>query len=71
MSANIGTIDRIVRALIGLALLWLAFLSGLPVMASPAAQYIAAAVGVIMLATSAIRFCPLYRLFGFRTCTTC
>jgi hypothetical protein len=26
------------------------------------------AAGVIMLVTAALRFCPLYRLLGLRTC---
>ncbi|WP_296988128.1 YgaP family membrane protein [Thalassospira sp. UBA1131] len=26
------------------------------------------AAGVVMLATAALRFCPLYMLFGLRTC---
>lgn len=67
MSTNVGTIDRILRAVLGVALLYLAFYSGLPLFATPLYQYGAAAIGIVMLATSAIRMCPLYSLFGIKT----
>ena len=71
MSANIGTIDRIIRLLIGIAAASLVFVG--PVAASGGwgwERIALAAVGVIMVATSAIKFCPLYRIFGLRTCRT-
>ena len=71
MTANVGTIDRVLRATIGAVLLYLAFLSGLPLFAAPLFQYGAAAIGVVMIATSAFRICPLYSVFGFKTCKEC
>ncbi|MEO1493343.1 MAG: DUF2892 domain-containing protein [Pseudomonadota bacterium] len=65
MGINIGTADRIFRAVLGVVLLVIA----LGVLSGGLWMWLAAAVGVIMLATSAIKFCPLYRVFGFRTCT--
>jgi hypothetical protein len=59
---NINTLDRLLRALLGVVLLELAFFwlgSGW--------QIAAYAAGAIMLATSALRFCPLYRVFGLST----
>jgi len=58
---NIHPIDQTVRLTLGIALLELAYfwLFG----AAQVASYLAAAV---MLATGSFRFCPLYRVLGFR-----
>jgi hypothetical protein len=71
MTPNVGTMDRTLRATMGAVLLYLAFLSGLPLFAAPLFQYGAAAVGVVMLATSAFKICPLYSVLGFKTCKAC
>jgi len=71
MTTNVGTADRIFRAALGVVLLYLAFFSGLPVFAAPLFQYGAAAVGVIMLATSTLKMCPIYSILGFKTCKDC
>jgi hypothetical protein len=68
MTANIGTIDRALRLLIGIALLGLALGGFMPVLAVGAAKWIAVVAGVVMLVTAGLRFCPLYRIFGIRTC---
>jgi len=68
MTANIGTIDRALRVLIGIALLALAFGGFVPALATGAPQWIAVVAGVVMLATAGMRFCLLYRTFGIRTC---
>ena len=63
MMSNMGTTDRIIRAVIGIALALLPLfdvVSG----ALAVVLYIGAA---IMLATAAVSFCPLYRLFGWST----
>ena len=59
MKANVGTIDRVLRILVGLTLIALA-----------ATHTIGAwgYVGLIPLATGLFRFCPLYSLLGIRTC---
>lgn len=71
MTRNVGTIDRILRAMLGVVLLYLAFFSGLPLFQTPLYMYGAAAIGVVMLATSAISMCPLYALIGIKTCQEC
>jgi hypothetical protein len=68
MTTNVGTIDRILRAALGLGLLYLAFLSGLPVFEGGLMKYGAAVVGVVMLVVAATRVCPIYSIFGFKTC---
>ena len=58
MKANVGGIDRILRVLAGVALIAWALLGG------PAWAWI----GVVPLATGALRFCPVYPLLGLSTC---
>lgn len=59
MKANVGGIDRILRIVVGLALVaWAALLGG-PVWAW---------IGIVPLATGAMGFCPLYPIIGMNTC---
>lgn len=58
MKANVGGIDRILRIVVGLALIGVA-LGGVSVWGW---------IGVVPLATGLIGFCPLYPIFGFNTC---
>ena len=55
---NVGTTDRILRAVIGLALLLLYILP-------PHSLW--GLVGIIPLATATFATCPLYSVFGFST----
>lgn len=68
MSINVGTIDRIARAALGVVLLYLAFFSGIALFDGTVAKYFAAAIGVVMLVVSATRICPIYAIFGIKTC---
>lgn len=59
MTSNVGTIDRTIRILAGLALIaWAAFFGG-PVWAW---------IGIVPLATGLFKFCPAYSLIGMNTC---
>lgn len=64
MQANVGNIDRIARAALGVILLIAAFTVGW----GTTGTVIAAVVGLVLLGTSAMRFCPAYRLLGMNTC---
>lgn len=68
MTINVGTTDRILRAALGALLLFLAFFSGLPAFDAGIVKYVAAIVGVVMLVVAAVRMCPIYRIFGIKTC---
>ncbi len=68
MTVNVGTIDRILRALLGAILLYLAFFSGLTAFEMPLFKYGAAALGLVMLIVAAVRVCPVYSIFGLKTC---
>lgn len=68
MTINVGTTDRILRAALGAVLLFLAFFSGLPAFDAGVLKYGAAIVGVVMLVVAALRMCPIYSIFGIKTC---
>lgn len=59
MKANVGSIDRIARILIGLVLIALTLTGSIGVWGW---------IGIVPLATAAIGFCPLYRVLGMSTC---
>ena len=56
---NEGNIDRIVRVLVGLALLSLVFVG-------PRTPW--GLVGFVLVATGLLGYCPLYRVLGIETC---
>lgn len=68
MTANVGSMDRILRVVLGIVLLTIPFVSGLAIFNSGIATVVAVLAGIVLLATSAMRFCPMYRIFGIRTC---
>jgi hypothetical protein len=63
MKANVGSVDRIVRVVVGAALLALFFVL------DALLRYIGL-VGLVPLATAAFNWCPLYTLLGINTCRT-
>lgn len=65
---NVGSADRILRAIIGLALIVGTFIPSMPLTGAPVLQAIAFIVGLVLLLTAVVRFCPLYRLIGVSTC---
>lgn len=68
MTKNLGSFDRALRVLLGIILLVIPFIGGLTIFDSNVAMLVSVVAGIVMLATSAMRFCPLYRIFGIRTC---
>ncbi len=68
MTLNVGTFDRIFRLVLGVILLVAPFVSGLAMFENTAITVVSLIVGGVMIATAAMRFCPLYRIFGIRTC---
>lgn len=71
MTTNVGPLDRILRAALGLVLLYLAFLGGMPLFAEASSKYGAAIIGIVMLATSLMKMCPFYPVLGLKTCQEC
>ena len=56
---NVGSVDRVLRVLLGLILIALVF-------AGPKTPW--GWLGLIPLITGAVSTCPLYSLFGLNTC---
>jgi hypothetical protein len=63
MKSNIGTVDSVVRIVLGLAMLTLLFLL------EGNLRYIGL-LGIVFLATGVVKICPLYMPFGLSTCRT-
>ena len=63
MSTNVSGLDRVIRVVIAIAAVAIAFAVG----ASSVLGIILFVVAAIMLVTAAVGFCPLYRLFGLST----
>jgi hypothetical protein len=59
MTMNEGTIDRVVRVVVGIAILSLAFVG-------PQTPW--AYLGLVPLLTGLVGFCPVYALLGIKTC---
>ncbi len=59
LKQNVGTIDRAIRAIVGLGLIALVFVG-------PKTQL--GWLGLIPLLTSALGTCPLYTVLGLSTC---
>jgi len=64
MKKNLGTVDRVIRALFAVAVAILYFTG-----------YITGTLGIVLLvvagvllATSLISFCPIYAMFGLNSC---
>ncbi len=55
---NVGSADRVIRVVLGLALLSLVFVG-------PKTWW--GLIGIIPLATASMSFCPLYSIFGWST----
>jgi len=59
LSVNEGYVDRVLRVIVGLAILSLAFVG-------PKSMW--AYLGLVPLLTGLVGFCPAYALLGIRTC---
>lgn len=59
MTINEGGLDRVVRVIVGLAIISLVFVG-------PQTPW--AWLGLVPLLTGIVGFCPAYALFGIRTC---
>lgn len=64
MNVNVGSLDRIIRLVAGIVLAVLYFngtvTGGLGI--------IVLVVGIVLVLTALLRFCPIYRALGMNTC---
>lgn len=65
MKKNLGSIDKTIRIIIAVALALLYYFN----VVTGTLAYILMAVAIILLLTSLINFCPLYRILGVNTCS--
>lgn len=63
MTTNEGSVDRIVRVIVGVALLVVAFAG----MVTGVWVWLLGIVGAVLLVTGAVGFCPLYAMLNMRT----
>ncbi|MBI5040388.1 MAG: DUF2892 domain-containing protein [Gammaproteobacteria bacterium] len=61
MNANVGSIDRVLRIIVGLALISLVFVG-------PQTPW--GWIGIVPLATALLGWCPAYSLLGIKTSKT-
>lgn len=68
--ANVGSFDRILRALLGIVLLLLPFIPAIATALSGLGPWIWALPvgGAVLLLTAIFRFCAAYSLLGIRSC---
>jgi hypothetical protein len=60
MKKNVGTIDRVIRLVLGLAIILTGVL----------AQSWYGIFGLVFVGTAVAGYCPLYAVFGIKTCRT-
>lgn len=67
MANNVGSIDRILRLVLGIVVAAAPFVVEFPANFAHIARIGLPIVGAILVLTALIRFCPLYRLLGLST----
>ena len=60
MEKNMALWDRVIRIIVAIIFLWLAITNG-------GWYWILGIIGIVFIVTSAIGFCPLYKILGFKT----
>jgi len=60
MTKNIGTVDRIARLVLGALLVVLTLTGSIGVWGW---------LGLIFIGTAFVKFCPIYKVLGVKTCT--
>ena len=58
---NVGSTDKVIRYIIGVVLLSLLFII-------PGNLKFIGLIGLVPIITAAFSFCPLYAIFGIKTC---
>lgn len=64
MNVNVGTMDRVVRAIFG-AVLVVLYLNGILTGTLGAVLLVG---GIVLILTALVRFCPVYQLLGVNSC---
>ena len=65
MIYNVGPMDRFIRSVVGLAFVAYAVKDGLPITGA----HWAGLLGLVLLGTAFVSYCPLYQVFGISSAT--
>lgn len=68
MKKNVGSVDRVIRVVVGVLLIGLALTGAVPALAAGLGMALAILVGLVLIGTATVNFCPMYRLLGINTC---
>ncbi|MBL4747708.1 MAG: DUF2892 domain-containing protein [Magnetovibrio sp.] len=68
MQNNVGNLDKVLRIILGLALLSYAILPKFGMMPNTGYNY-TGWIGIIPLGTALLGTCPLYSILGIKTCS--
>jgi len=64
MKANVGTVDRVLRLVVGAGAIAFGYMGGLEMPWNA----VAIGLGSVFVVTALIKFCPLYLPLGLNTC---
>lgn len=67
MTANMGSIDRAIRLVLGVVLIIAPLMNVPAIWTSTAFQAVSVIIGLVLVGTASFRFCPLYRIIGIST----
>ena len=72
MIKNVGSTDRLIRLIAGVILLIIAVpsLAGMAFIGLGGWAWLIGLVGLVLVATALMNFCPAYTLIGVNTCKT-
>jgi len=66
MKTNMSTADKFIRVLIGIVIAILYYMEVI----SGTTAIVILGLGIILLITSLVSYCPLYAILGIKTCKT-
>ena len=67
MSSNVGSIDRVLRLIIGAVLIAAPLINFMGLGANAVGTYLMIAVGLILVVTAVFGMCPMYKILGITT----
>jgi hypothetical protein len=65
--SNVGNLDRIIRFILGAVLIGAPLVTGWPIWSDGLALWGTMGVGVVLVATAAVSFCPIYAALRLST----
>lgn len=66
--ANVGKMDRVIRVVVGAAMMALPYITSFPLWEMSIARWGIPAAGLVFVLTGLFSFCPIYRILGINSC---